>query len=133
MPAPPAVMIARLPVRSSFMEASPGGSGGADCGCGNDSRRAPRPAIRCRQSDVHRQPSSPTWRRTLRRISSMSLPLISSPATTKAKARPTDDRKIGRASCRESVCQYVSISVVAVTLKKKQDKHKHTQEKKKNK
>src|SRR3546814_17143129 len=27
--------------------------------------------------------------------------------------------KIGRASCRESVCQYVSISVVAVTLKKK--------------
>src|SRR3546814_20817510 len=27
--------------------------------------------------------------------------------------------EIGRASCRESVCQYVSISVVAVTLKKK--------------
>src|SRR3546814_15246797 len=27
--------------------------------------------------------------------------------------------KIGRASCRERVCQYVSISVVAVTLKKK--------------
>src|SRR3546814_14064320 len=28
-------------------------------------------------------------------------------------------RKIGRASCRERVCQYVSISVVAVSLKKK--------------
>src|SRR3546814_14472261 len=28
--------------------------------------------------------------------------------------------EIGRASCRERVCQYVSISVVAVTLKKKQ-------------
>src|SRR3546814_19813062 len=27
--------------------------------------------------------------------------------------------KIGRASCRERVCQYVSISVVAVALKKK--------------
>src|SRR3546814_11267092 len=27
--------------------------------------------------------------------------------------------EIGRASCRERVCQYVSISVVAVTLKKK--------------
>src|SRR3546814_6659025 len=27
--------------------------------------------------------------------------------------------KIGRASCRESVCKYVSISVVAVSLKKK--------------
>src|SRR3546814_20360007 len=27
--------------------------------------------------------------------------------------------KIGRASCRESVCQYVSISVVAVSLKTK--------------
>src|SRR3546814_16082375 len=29
--------------------------------------------------------------------------------------------KIGRASCRESVCQYVSISVVDVSLKKKKD------------
>src|SRR3546814_20292770 len=29
-------------------------------------------------------------------------------------------RQIGRASCRERVCQYVSISVVAVSLKKKQ-------------
>src|SRR3546814_17905228 len=30
----------------------------------------------------------------------------------------TDDDKIGRASGRESVCQYVLISVVAVALKK---------------
>src|SRR3546814_16188819 len=29
--------------------------------------------------------------------------------------------KIGRASCRERVCQYVSISVVAGSLKKKMD------------
>src|SRR3546814_19269865 len=29
--------------------------------------------------------------------------------------------KIGRASCRERVCQYVSISGVAVSLKKKQN------------
>src|SRR3546814_15751937 len=29
------------------------------------------------------------------------------------------DEEIGRASCRERVCQYVSISVVAVSLKKK--------------
>src|SRR3546814_16911686 len=29
---------------------------------------------------------------------------------------------IGRASCRERVCQYVSISVVAVSLKKKKQK-----------
>src|SRR3546814_16087003 len=28
--------------------------------------------------------------------------------------------KIGRASCRESVCQYVSVSVVAVSLKKQE-------------
>src|SRR3546814_15372189 len=30
-----------------------------------------------------------------------------------------DLAEIGRASCRERVCQYVSISVVAVSLKKK--------------
>src|SRR3546814_18257545 len=29
--------------------------------------------------------------------------------------------EIGRASCRERVCQYVSISVVAVSLKKKRN------------
>src|SRR3546814_20994357 len=30
--------------------------------------------------------------------------------------------EIGRASCRERVCKYVSISVVAVSLKKKKNK-----------
>src|SRR3546814_13525907 len=34
------------------------------------------------------------------------------------------DRQIGRASCRESVCQYVSISVGAVSLKKKKKRRK---------
>src|SRR3546814_12446451 len=32
------------------------------------------------------------------------------------------DEEIGRAACRERVCQYVSISGVAVSLKKKKDK-----------
>src|SRR3546814_17254976 len=36
-----------------------------------------------------------------------------------AKRRSAKPAKIGRASCRESVCQYVSISVVAEYLKKK--------------
>src|SRR3546814_901418 len=34
---------------------------------------------------------------------------------------PVDHRQIGRASCRERVCQYVYISVVAVSLKKKKE------------
>src|SRR3546814_18208440 len=34
------------------------------------------------------------------------------------------DMEIGRASCRESVCQYVSISVVAVALTTKKRKRK---------
>src|SRR3546814_226071 len=38
------------------------------------------------------------------------------PATATSRA----GREIGRASCRERVCQYVWISVVAVSLKKKQ-------------
>src|SRR3546814_17920120 len=33
-------------------------------------------------------------------------------------------REIGRASCRERVCQYVSISVVAVSVKNKKSEHK---------
>src|SRR3546814_19407747 len=35
--------------------------------------------------------------------------------------------QLGRASCRESVCQYVSISVVAVSLKKKKTKNNKQQ------
>src|SRR3546814_16744502 len=33
-----------------------------------------------------------------------------------------ESQQIGRASCRESVCQYVEISVVAVSLKKKSER-----------
>src|SRR3546814_16769852 len=36
--------------------------------------------------------------------------------------------EIGRASCRERVCQYVSISVVAVSLKKKQTINQYTKQ-----
>src|SRR3546814_11162219 len=37
------------------------------------------------------------------------------------------DQELGRASCRERVCQYVSIWVVAVALKKKEPRHaRHT-------
>src|SRR3546814_15356710 len=39
-----------------------------------------------------------------------------------ARAHDTDAFEIGRASCRERVCQYVSISVVAVSLQKKNKK-----------
>src|SRR3546814_14596450 len=35
------------------------------------------------------------------------------------------EREIGSAPCRERVCQYVYISVVAGTLKKKKDKNTH--------
>src|SRR3546814_14220260 len=37
----------------------------------------------------------------------------------------TPHPEIGRASCRDRVCQYVSISVVAVALKKKQSSYMH--------
>src|SRR3546814_16195976 len=38
-------------------------------------------------------------------------------------------KEIGRASCRERVCQYVSISVVAVSLKTKKNQHTHNKHK----
>src|SRR3546814_15515226 len=37
---------------------------------------------------------------------------------------PLNRKEIGRASCRERVCQYVSITVVAVSLKTKAKTHK---------
>src|SRR3546814_17569708 len=40
-------------------------------------------------------------------------------AVEAAAAFVESDDEIGRASCRERVCQYVSISVVAVSLNKK--------------
>src|SRR3546814_11228006 len=53
------------------------------------------------------------------------------PATARVGGQHDADlrmcRKIGRASCRERVCQYVSISVVAVSLKttKKKQNNQH--------
>src|SRR3546814_19315524 len=38
-----------------------------------------------------------------------------------SRSAPQFHGQIGRASCRERVCQYVSISVVAVSLKNKTD------------
>src|SRR3546814_11410666 len=38
--------------------------------------------------------------------------------------RPILGAKIGRASCRERVCQYVYISVVAASLKKKEHQYR---------
>src|SRR3546814_19735453 len=43
-------------------------------------------------------------------------------AQAKVEARNFDIRKIGRAACRERVCNYVSNTVVAVTLNKKTQK-----------
>src|SRR3546814_13039922 len=40
-------------------------------------------------------------------------------ASDRLEAVGTTGSEIGRASCRERVCQYVSISVVAVSLKQK--------------
>src|SRR3546814_13701184 len=44
---------------------------------------------------------------------------IGSPRAVIRRRRPLYHSQIGRASCRERVCQYVSISVVAGSLKKK--------------
>src|SRR3546814_13791392 len=53
------------------------------------------------------------------------LPVVRAVAALRgAAARGTRWPEIGRASCRERVCPYVYISVVAVTLKKKTTKSK---------
>src|SRR3546814_12951376 len=54
---------------------------------------------------------------TMQVAASWLLPPLLAAATWRHQTRLR--RKIGRASCRERVCQYVSISVVAVSLKKK--------------
>src|SRR3546814_12324755 len=53
------------------------------------------------------------------------LPAPTSATLQHVTIRPPAPRllKIGRASCRERVCQYVYISVVAVSLKKKTNKN----------
>src|SRR3546814_14954162 len=50
-------------------------------------------------------------------------------AIARSGAAAADSRKIGSASCRERVCQYVSISVVAVPFKKKKQNTKPTSKK----
>src|SRR3546814_18037511 len=47
-------------------------------------------------------------------------PIIAAMQSARVQSHRLSD-EIGRASCRERVCQYVSISVVAVLLKKKID------------
>src|SRR3546814_13116824 len=50
-----------------------------------------------------------------------------SPEAKKFQARLMEVYEIGRASCRERVCQYVYISVVAVNLKKQINKNTEQQ------
>src|SRR3546814_12887245 len=74
-------------------------------------------------SDVCSSDLSARWRRALARASP---PRADRPARgrrCRAAAPRRRSAEIGRASCRERVCQYVSISVVAVSLKKKTTKH----------
>src|SRR3546814_12963279 len=49
----------------------------------------------------------------------------SRPRSTNQSLRHAINRKIGRAPCRERVWQYVEISVVAVSLKKKKRRRKN--------
>src|SRR3546814_16869819 len=66
---------------------------------------------------ISARPSSTTLSAMRRSCASSPLVASSSSTTTSAKS------KIGRASCRERVCQYVSISVVAVSLKQQRPKN----------
>src|SRR3546814_15737291 len=54
-----------------------------------------------------------------------------SKVSTAIRALTRQSMQIGRASCRERVCPYVWISVVAVSLKKKTTTHGPTRRKKK--
>src|SRR3546814_20313092 len=51
-----------------------------------------------------------------------SLLFVGTGSVLHATAERSLGKQIGRASCRERVCQYVEISVVAVSLKKKKKK-----------
>src|SRR3546814_19179186 len=81
-----------------------------------------RPIFRCRFTAATRRTAHSLAIHPDRpQASDMTLPR----STDAHKHRPTQSQlrvgigQIGRASCRERVCQYVLISVVAVTLKKK--------------
>src|SRR3546814_15339928 len=52
-------------------------------------------------------------------------------ASAATHAGSNEHHEIGRASCRERVCHYVSISVVAVTLKQKRELNESTRSDKK--
>src|SRR3546814_18048136 len=72
-------------------------------------------------SDLHRsacRPDSGFFRHSRRQR--LCLAVAAGRYLAFAGAEQPDRGEIGRASCRERVCQYVSISVVAVSLKKKQ-------------
>src|SRR3546814_20845759 len=71
--------------------------------------------------DRESTPPYPPGRAVLRRAASEGWRPRSAarPASAHAAIRPRRRPEIGRASCRERVCQYVSISVVDVSLKKK--------------
>src|SRR3546814_20481809 len=61
-----------------------------------------------------------SWTRTFERLLGEIYPAALRHAAMRAPdPRLEVRREIGRASCRERVCQYVEISVVAVDLKKK--------------
>src|SRR3546814_11869823 len=82
-------------------------------------------SVRRRPSRLRQPVSWRVLRWTTRRFSSR---LPNHLDLMQGQLRPLDCRarhKIGRASCRERVCQYVEISVVGVYLKKKQ-KYKMT-------
>src|SRR3546814_13910580 len=82
--------------------------------CSSDLRSLKQPnSRRCRKQLAWAGPTSPP----------AAMPMLPT-ANTKVSLHSWDSRRrlpsqIGRASCRERVCQYVSISVVAGSLKKK--------------
>src|SRR3546814_11385753 len=71
----------------------------------------------CRQSEDARRPRRPDSGASRSRHPRRPRRPAGQPADR--RQHPYPSQQIGRASCRERVCQYVSISVVAVSLKKK--------------
>src|SRR3546814_12919452 len=68
-------------------------------------------------------PGEPAEQPNQRSIADLNTPSLARPPQafrSLSSFAPRSRIQIGRASCRERVCQYVYISVVSVTLKKKQ-------------
>src|SRR3546814_18063985 len=74
--------------------------------------RAIGKTARCAQPLLEQMPRPPSDHRPHRRLG-------------ERRALPQRESKIGRASGRARVCQYGAISGVAVSLKKKKNKHQH--------